>query len=406
MNIAFKYLQTIVNVKKLRTDKDFRNFILRNWISMMLAWWWAVLGNRFDAMILVNVVLMMTLLPGNALVMNLQKLQALVLGSLGGVTMYRAFSSCFWVMKIAKLGTLFVYVLGSMFIARYSETFSTVGLLLAVQGGSKLLAPCESLPPSFGDIMTMQSKEFKDLKKFAFSIIVVTMVDLFLKREPASDQVNLHMSNALEKTFNYLRDFLNCKIEVSEDREKLVKQSEEIADDIDKDLGMVEVLFGSADGEPRFSKCPFKAKFCEELVVMIRDLQAHTMCMVRRSQFPAPGIINLMSSMKSFEDVKKDMLETIKDTQELALKVLTYEGCGSMNENDFSDVLEKPGTEKLDGVDELIEEIRKSNKLPMREPFDCPLEESVLSRLCVVAEMLEVITGDVNGILSIAVENM
>jgi hypothetical protein len=404
INVGLQYVKSIFDINKLRTDYDFRNFIIRNWISMMLAWWWAVLGHRFDATILVNVVLMMTLLSGNALMMNLQKLQALVLGSLAGVTIYRAFFWCDPFIQFSKMFVLFVYILFSMFIANYSSEFATVGLLLAVQGGSNLLKQCED-PPSFGDIMIAQSNEFKALKKFAFAICVVTVVDMFLKREPASDQVNVQMTDALTKTFKYLRDFLNLEINESEEQGALWEDSKKVTDEIEKHLDKVASLLGAADSEPRFSKCPFKATFCAQLVENIRDLQSHTMCMVRRSQFPAPGVINIMSRMKAFAPVKKDLLETLKDAEELALKVLTYEGFGAMDPKEFSDVLEKGSTDKLDGVDELVDEIRKSNALK-KEPMDCPLEESMLSRLCVVAEMLEVVTRDVHSILQVAVVNM
>merc|ERR1719410_1664835 len=121
--------------------------------------------------------------------MNLQKLQALVLGSLAGVTLYRAFSLDIIVFKVLKLFCLFFYVLFTMFIARYSPEFANIGILLAVSGSSKLMQPCNKTPPTYGEVAFTQGNEFKNLKKFSFSILVVSVVDLLMKPKPAGQQV-------------------------------------------------------------------------------------------------------------------------------------------------------------------------------------------------------------------------
>lgn len=270
-------------------------------------------------------------------------------------------------------------------------------------GTPKLLQKCEEVPPSFGDIMVTQSGEFKALKKFAFSILVVTAVDVFFKREAASDQLTEHMSKAMTTAFTYLNNFIDIKIDASTDREDVWKKSQAVTDEINAALGKVEALLGAADSEPRFFKCPFKATFCTELVTKLRTLQFDTMCLARRSQFPAPGIINMLSEMKSFQAVQQDLKQTIKDAEVVASKVLTYEGFGAMDPEEFMGILDQGSTATLEGVDDLVKEI--ASKLP-NEPDDCPLEESALSRMCVVAEMLERVTLDVHEILQLAVINM
>jgi len=253
--------------------------------------------------------------------------------------------------------------------------------------------------------MVTQSEEFKSLKKFAFSIFVVTAVDLVLKREAASDQVQAHMEKALKTSFDYLRSFLDLNIKASIDQKTLWEDTKETTDVVEAELGVLDALVGAADCEPRFSKCPFKATFCSELIVKIRALQSHVMCLVRRSQYPAPGIIDRLSKMKSFKKVKDDLMETLEDAEEVALTVLKYEGFGAMDPKDFKEILGKAGMESLDGVEKLIEEIKRTVR-ERDEPDDVSLEDSTLSRLCVVAEMLEVITRDVHAVLQVAVLNM
>jgi len=375
---------------------------------MMIAWCWAVVAGRHDTGVLVNVVLMMTMIPGNALMMNLQKLQALVLGSLAGVTLYRAFSSCDIVFKVLKLICLFFYVLSTMFVARYSPEFANIGILLAVTGSSKLLAPCEETKATFGHVAFTQAIEFRNLKKFAFSILIVSLVDIFLKPKPAGQQLQEHLKTAMNKSFGYLRAFLNDELTVSKDKNELWDNSQAVTDEVEEALGKVEQMMGPADSEPRFDKNPFKKALMVDLVEQIRNLQLHVMSMVRASKFPPQeGIIRMLSTMKSFNAVKSDMMDTIRDAEEVAIKVVEHNAFKGMEVSDFNyGVMNRGDLDALEGVDELMKEFEKEVKNEINAVNDISLEESVVSRVCVVAEMMERVTADLNGILEVAVANM
>jgi hypothetical protein len=404
--IAVTHLKKTFDREKLR-DPEFTNFVGRTWISMMIAWCWAVLGYRFDAAILNNVVFMMTIIPGNAFMMNLQKLQALVLGSLAGVTLYRAFSLALIVNKVLKLICLFFYVLFTMFIARYSPEFANIGILLAVTGSTKLLAPCEEIPPTYGKVAVTQGLEFQALKKFSFSILVVSIVDILMKSKPAGKQVQEQLITAMERTFSYLRDFLDDKLTASNDSSELWINSQKATDEVEAALGKVEQMMGAADAEPRFDKGRFKKAMMCELVEQIRNLQLHVMCMVRSSKFPPEeGIIRMLSKMKSFHHVKSDMIETIRDTEEMASKIVEHDAFTPMELSDFSDVINKGGLAELEGIDELMKEFETEVQKEIDAEAEGPLEESVVSRVCVVAEMMERVTADLHGILQVSVSHM
>jgi len=188
------------------------------------------------------------------------------------------------------------------------------------------------------------------LKKFSFSILVVSVVDLLLKPKPAGQQVQEQLIAAMTTTFDYLKDFLNDKLTVSADAKELWENSQKVTDDVEAKLGKVEAMMGAADTEPRFDKGPFKKTLMVELVEQIRSTQLHVMCMVRSSKFPPEeGIINMLSKMKSFDAVKTDMLETIQDSFEMASKIVNHDAFVAMEPSDFSDVINKGDLEALGG---------------------------------------------------------
>jgi len=307
---------------------------------------------------------------------------------------------------MGKLICLFFYVLFTMFIARYSPEFANIGILLAVTGSTKLLAPCEEIAPTYGKVAVTQGLEFQALKKFSFSILVVSIVDILMKSKPAGKQVQEQLITAMKGTFSYLRDFLDDKL-TSNDSSELWINSQKVTDEVEAALGKVEQMMGAADTEPRFDKGRFKKAMMCELVEQIRNLQLHVMCMVRSSKFPPEeGIIRMLSKMKSFHHVKSDMIYTIRDTEEMASKIVEHDAFTPMETSDFSGVINKGGLADLEGIDELMKEFETEVKKELDADAECPLEESVVSRVCVVAEMMERVTADLHGILQVSVSHM
>jgi hypothetical protein len=128
----------------------------------------------------INVVFMMSLVPGNVLIQNLSKLQASVLGSLTGFAVFRMLHYCDPVHKLLKNSCLFFFIFLSMFISNYTAEFATVGVLIAVYAGGKLIQPCQE-DVTHLDLMSMQATEFKGMKTFVFSMLMLVFVDFLMQ---------------------------------------------------------------------------------------------------------------------------------------------------------------------------------------------------------------------------------
>jgi len=399
-NIAWDALMNTCSREKWN-NPDFRNFVLRNWISLNIAWWWASTANDFATSVPMNVIFMLTELPGNSVMMNLQKLQASVLGSLAGTVLYRAFHYCTVKTRIAKLSSLFLFEFVAMFIANYTKEFANVGLLLAVYGGGKLMMVCDETTTN-GEVVVMNNTEFKSLRFFTYAMLIVTVVDTLLKREAASEQGRKKLLEALGVSTSYFNDFMDGK--VAQGLKEIWEETGNVTDKVDALLGEAERLAGPADQEPRMHQGPFKTVLYKDLINRTRSLTLNAQVLIRRCQGASDGgLLELLNGCASWTLVKDDFKETISDVNMVVEKVITYDGFGAMDPTKFGGVLDKSGVDKVDGLKRLEEEVANMDWTGSSE---VSLEFSKISRLAVVFECFELQIKDLAAMIQAAVLQM
>uniref|UniRef100_A0A7S1PL89 Uncharacterized protein n=1 Tax=Alexandrium catenella TaxID=2925 RepID=A0A7S1PL89_ALECA len=400
--IGWKAFTNIFSMEKLKTP-DFRNFVVRNWISLMFAWWWAVIANNFATSVPTNVVFMLTELPGNSLLMNLEKLEASVFGSLAGTILYRAFHHCTTITRVMKLSSLFIFELIAMFIANYTKEFANVGLLLAVYGGGKLMSVCDDRT-SNGEVQTMNSAEFRSLRFFAYAMCIVSLVDSFMKRKPACDQAREKLLEAMDISFDYFKKYISNDTVIG--RAEIWQETAEVTERVEAKLTQAESLLGPADQEPRFAKGPFKAGLFHELVAKLRQITLNAQALIRRSQgAPDEGLLVEMVKCESFEAMKAELLEAIDNTGKIVRKVISYDGFGAMSPAMFDGLLKMPVGEHVDEIRKFQEEVKKL-KLKTTEESEKNLEYGKTTRFAVVLELLEVYAKELASMMTAAVRHM
>jgi hypothetical protein len=406
-------------------DKTYKSFIMRTWIALVIAWFWSAALENFAPGMAINVVFMMSLVPGNVLIQNLSKLQASVLGSLAGFALYRMFHYCDPFHKLIKLSSLFFFIALSMFISNYTAEFATVGLLLAVYAGGKLIQPCaEDL--THLDLMSMQAAEFKGMKTFVFSMLILTFVDFIMREEPAYKKANRKLFEALDMVSDFLLSWVNNSMDedhkdsiaamdedVRNDYKKMVwSLTSEVTDKVEACLDEASVLATAADQEPRFSKGPFKHDLFQELVTNLLGLQLNIQVLVRRSKGSVTEQLlpQYIQKCKSWGMVKGDLIEALNSTRVIVKEVVSYEGFGSMKykakgHEEFRALLKKRFVDKLDACTELNKEI--AGILPPSDDKDAAnMENDEYCRVCVIFAMLNKLMKDMSDICHHTVKSM
>jgi len=400
--VAIAAIGTMIKSREeLKPGTEFGNFVLRNWISLMIAFVWAMLSKNFGTGMITYVVLMLTEHPGNQLFMNLNKLQASVLGSLTGCMMFRWFHHCAIYVKIMKVLCLFVFEFVANFISNYSTEFQLVGQLLAVNGGVKLLSACDDIL-SNGEVMSGAAAEFAGLKAIAEAIMVVAAVDSLLKPESACDQARARLLEAMDASLSYFGDFTNGKFAAG--KKQIWEDSAKKTEEIETLLSKAKKLGEGASVEPRYTKGSFKTELFNELCARMLAFQLNTQILVRRCQGSDVGLFEKMSKCTNWALVKNDLDETVKDTQLVVKEVISWDGFGALASPKVDLVLDKAGLDKIDGLRRLVKDLEAEMK--SHAPVEgISMEDDQISRFCVVIEMLDTLIKCLVDMLTITVQH-
>lgn len=245
-----------------------------------------------------------------------------------------------------------------------------------------------------------QSAEFKSLKVFAFSMVIVTVVDFVVQAEPPSKKATRHLEEGLRQSLELLKSFMagTC------DMDNVWTQSATITDSVLGEVALARQWAFLAESEPRFTKGPFKSGLFTLLADSIVELQMNITTLVRRGFGSAPGVMQDLTETSSYSLMREDITNLADDLESTVRSVIEYEGFGRMPlEEDFKKVLKQKGVHKVEGLNTVAQDLR--GKVKQDEDI-ISLEDDKACCMCVVLVMLGTINKQMVKMLEVCVDTM
>jgi len=394
---------------KVLSDSNHLNFVLRNFLSLNLAFSSGLFFYHYDGGMAVFVALMMSTTPGAALTKNLGRMQGTVLGMLVGNVLYMFLSMhSGWAWQCIAI---FLFEMVTLFIYFYSETYAHIGCLLAIFGGKVLIQPC-SQNFTDKDKLMRDAMAYHSFYMLAMALGIITAVDLIFFSQPASAMAREALVKAMDSALQQFSDFMS-QGEVLADG--VLNSAEETSAAILASLSKAKVLCAEAEQEPRWHKAPFKSTLVTLLIEKLTILNSHLQ--VLQASFHGRGADDLwgvVSSKPGFKRVKDVLLESSRHTQTLVRAVLEHESCEALELDAVGDAekTSKGGLLKdLEhlprDIEDLVNECRpdlaervKEQKAPEKAEFD------LACNLCAIFSMLEEVTSDLMDIIICTAKRM
>jgi len=390
--------KSLFNKKKV-LDPTHLDFVLRNFVSLMISF---ILGTylfNFNSAMPSFVALMLSDKPGAALLGNLGRIQGTVLGTLVGNVLYIALHDCDeWVLKFIAF---FIFEWGACFVYYYSDQFSAIGALLAIFGGSVLITHCDS-ELSLGDISALKVAAYDQFYMLALALATVTIVDLVFRGKSAAILSQEEAASAMDKSMDF---FTRAMSHGDEAFQGLEEMNKEVLQHID----MLETFAFEANQEPRWHRAPFRYVLSLQLLGQIRKVHLDIMTVLHAIEgtvaHDTDGIHALLAKCKSFERVTVDLEKKLKFAREVVKVVCEHDLEGPLDGEKLL-MLHRPPTDaplnKLDGLQELTIEIEE---MLVVKPSKSMAHDRTC-RYCIIIELLEMVVMDVADLVEGTMECM
>jgi len=244
------------------TKTDNVHYTLRTCLLIYVAFWlgftgWGDLIEPETTGIATAVAALLSKFYGSAIVKNLQKLQGVVLGTVGGQLVVAAFHPCHQFTE-AGIGTMFFFwMMIAMYLHFHHEEYAAMGIQLANFGGTAMMS---STCAESGD-------KLQPFSKIAGSIIamsIMLVIDLVFARDRASD---LAMSK-VTSVWNAFSESIKRQYDPSITVVTFTK--EEILGAINS----ADKLGAEADLEPRYWRLPWRAQTFTDAISEMKDFRS------------------------------------------------------------------------------------------------------------------------------------
>lgn len=187
------------------------NYVLRGWISVMVAFYIGFNGvagkmiKNYNAALASTICVLLSKSLGGALANNLKRLQGVVLGTVIGQVAYALLAWCVWWGYLSVGTFVFVWSFVALYMYYHSDNYSTVGLLLAVFANGSLLQGCsdEIFDPTvayYGIINTVSG------------ITIMACFDMILSPDRASNMARRSYAAASEPLIKMADELLDPNI--------------------------------------------------------------------------------------------------------------------------------------------------------------------------------------------------
>lgn len=377
------------------------NFVLRNWLSIVLSFWVGYKGVAGKMILPYNAALASTccvLLSrgvGSAMAKNLNRLQGVVLGSVIGGSAYALLAWCtMWGYVSVALAVL-IWATVTLFIYYNSAQFGTVGLLLAVFGVTSLLQGCS-------DEVYNPTTSFYGVINCTGGICIMCVVDMIFAPGRASDMAVAAYFKAWEPLVRQTDNLFNF------DKKRLPPRKGAL-------LGLINdasALGDAAYEEPRYWRAPWPTATFGRAVTALSTLRFTLASLEEGVTQPKPGgeaakeehFLDVLK-MESFDIVRKLLRARFDETKVNLEMALTNETGASLMSFSQSQILSSDLAEKhsaaLKAIEDFVTEFNKQKPRAIAE--NETLEEDPVADISILVCSLQAIFGELEAVNDIMV---
>lgn len=376
------------------------NFTLRNFISLSIGFYYGLYCQNYDFQVPQFMCFMLSKDLGSALKTNLGRVQGTVLGVLFGHLMYSELHSCSPLSVAMRLALLFTFEFIAEFIHKYSAEYGFIGMLLAIFGGKALATQCTDHIDETERLKNIEMA-YHSFKAVAIALGIILTIDMMLRREQASAMARRMLFGSVDTMISSFSAFLEGRPGESGSS---CRQLQAMITDAKR-------LCEEANQEPRWHKTPFKhslfKELCHTMETLNLDLETLQLAFEGADNQPDDLFERVVShSQSNFDRVKEDILETLGDMKKLTQVVLEHETPCPLDAQVLSDLQQRRNMEKLDGLEELLQDIQLVYHENLNSIAPNTMEDDEVCRLCVVFEMLDSMISTVAKAISNTVESI
>lgn len=303
----------------LLSDPNHINFVLRNWVSIMVCFFvgyngYSLMIPAYNGVIPMTACLLLSKSVGSAVAVNLEKLQGVVLGTACGQIVYALLAWCNLRSSIEV--AIFVTLWGTLTLYMYyhSENYSTMGLLLGVFGLSNVMQGCsdEEYNPTVA---------YTGIIGRTVAICIMCIVDQLLGKGRASDMARDAFFAPWDQMSKQLNDLFDPAIPTLEKRKGALRGM------IASALG----LGGEAYAEARYWRAPWPKSSFERSCAALSTLR-FTLASLHDAMTDAEADADKKSSgfqevcnMESFKELVELLERAMGETDQMLRKTFPNE---------------------------------------------------------------------------------
>jgi len=325
------------------------NYVLRGWVSVMLAFTIGFNGvagkmiKNYNAALASTICVLLSKSTGGALSNNLMRLQGVVLGTVIGQVAYALLAWCVWWGYLSVTCFVYCWSLLTMYMYYHSDNYSTVGLLLSIFANGAMLQGCsaEIFDPTVA---------YHGIINTVSGITIMAVMDMLLAPDRASNMAMRSYQSASAPLIAMADELLDSKITTLAPRKGVVRGLIATAQDMNVQASL----------EPRFWREEWKfgtyASCCNALTALRFNMATidYALVDVDGDERPKAPHFIAATKMREFEELRLMFKGRLEFVQDQMAKCLEHEEIDDIFAEDY---------EVEPALTDTSEEARMSEKL-------------------------------------------
>jgi len=270
------------------------NYVLRGWVSVMLAFTIGFNGvagkmvKNYNAALASTICVLLSKSVGGALAANLMRLQGVVLGTVIGQVAYALLAWCVWWGYLSVTCFVYFWSLVTMYMYYHSDNYSTVGLLLCIFANGALLQGCsdEIFDPTIA---------YHGIINTVSGITIMACMDMLLAPDRASNMAMRAYQDASVPLSTMAEELFDANKTTLEPRKGAVRGL----------IGKANDLNVQASLEPRFWRETWPlstyAAGCSALTALRFNMATVDYALVDQEENPRPKAPHFLAATKMAE---------------------------------------------------------------------------------------------------------
>lgn len=383
----FDAFKDIFNWQLLTRDKDYRNFTLRNSLSILIAFYIGFWFQAYDAVAAGTISLLISNFTGSALQKNMGRIQGVVLGRIIPHIISKILKTlgqtCLWPWTVLQAVCLMAWEVLTNYVFYKSPTLGYIGCLAGAFGGAGLVYSCTSIEGH-----DKEDAIYEYIQNTTVAVMVILCVDLSLAPEKASQKAIEKLLHSIELSgVGILASFQpNSHRQTSYERIDQIQRSAALQRLMQtlKDSGVIEhtqwqqehiqsvhseatAMGAEAALEPRYQEDPWPDKLWQQLTHLGNVLRAdlhQVQHAVYEEHEHADMFACIRSDCPAFKAVEQRLKHILGPTLELMALALMPNKTRSFMEAQMQQIQIDDAVGELKCMTQLVDEINAKESYP------------------------------------------